>query len=106
MKRFVGWKGLKKTEDNKDQNFLQKLKTTMMDDQNFKKLKKDNDDHNLIFFCSNEVPPAVSKRISLNVNCKKLLDIKQNHNIIFIYMVVLAFFKESQELFGFERGKE
>ena len=61
---------------------------------------------NLIFFCSNEVPPAVSKRISLNVNCKKLLDIKQNHNIIFIYMVVLAFFKESQELFGFERGKE
>ena len=47
---------------------------------------------NLIFFCSNEVPPAVSKRISLNVNCKELYDIKQNQNIIFIYMVVLAFF--------------
>ena len=37
MERLVGWKGLKK------------LKTTMMDDHDFKKLKKDNDDHNFIF---------------------------------------------------------
>ena len=47
MKRLVGWKGLKEAEDNDDQNFLQK--TTMMDDHNFKKLKKDNDDHISIF---------------------------------------------------------
>ena len=73
MKRLVGWKGLKEAEDNDDQNFLQKLKTTMMDDHNFKKLKKDNDDHISIFSAATKclrqlARGSVSKSIVRNFN--------------------------------------